>query len=64
MPVGTSYYKDWEITYNPKPIPDIRHDYDVTHLDYDGPEDDRHFTASTYEEAINLIDEYIDDHGE
>ena len=29
-------YKDYEISYNPKVIPDRRWDYDFQHNDYDG----------------------------
>lgn len=51
------WYKGWHIDYNPKPIPDRRHDYDVTHRDYDGPESNLYFTAASIKEAIAEIDE-------
>jgi len=50
-------HKDWIITYNPKPVPNRRHDYDAVHEDYDGPEDGRCFTAASVEEAIEEINE-------
>jgi len=46
----------WTITYNPKPIPDRRHDYDVCHDDYDIDSPDLFFTAESKEEAQNEID--------
>lgn len=53
-------YRNWQICYDPPPIPDRRYDYTVTHIDYDGPEDGRCFTAASIQEAKELIDEYGD----
>ena len=50
-------HKKWTITYNPKPILLRTNDYDVVHNDYDGPEDDRCFTAASIDDAISTIDE-------
>lgn len=54
-------YRNWEITRNPKPVPDFRFDWDVTHEDYDGAEDSgdlRSFYAESVEEAKLGIDDY------
>ena len=50
----------WTITYNPKPIPDRRHDYDVVHDDYDIDRPELYFTAESKEDAQNEID-YLED---
>jgi len=41
---------EWTITYNPKPIPDRRFDYDVVHKDYD-EDNNLFFYAASIEEA-------------
>ena len=56
-------YKNWVITYNPKPIPDRSHDYDFTHKDYDGPGDNRASTARSMEEAKFEIDNWKENYG-
>ena len=48
-------YRNWIIELYPKPGPG--HDWDCTHEDYDGPEDDRYFTAGTLEQAKQKVDE-------
>lgn len=45
----------WSITYNPKPIPDRRYDYDVLHDDYDG-ENGLFFNASSITAAAEEIE--------
>jgi hypothetical protein len=50
-------YKNWEITYNPKPIPVRVYDYDAVHKDYDGPEDNRCITGDSVDALIDRIDE-------
>jgi hypothetical protein len=50
-------YKDWEITYSPKPIPVRVYDYDAVHKDYDGPEDDRCFAGESVQALKDEIDE-------
>lgn len=50
----------WHILYNPKPIPDRRHDYDWWHEDYDGAPDSRDIrcgTAESAEDARRQIEE-------
>lgn len=51
-------YREWEITYDQKPIADRRFDWDAVHQDYDGPEDGRAFSAGSFEEARREIDEH------
>ena len=52
-------YKEWDIEYNPKPIPDRRFDYDAVHPDYDGADGGNGlaFNAESIEEAKKQIDE-------
>ena len=54
-------YKDWEITYNPKPIPVRIYDYEAIHKDYDGPEDCRCFTGDSVEFLKAEIDDWEDE---
>lgn len=58
----TATYKDWIISYNPKPIPDRSHDYDLEHKDYDGPGDTRASTARNMKEAKLEIDNWEEDY--
>ncbi len=57
IPVG------WTITYNPKPIPDRKFDYDFYHEDYDGVEDGNKLAgaAASIEDAIEQIAEIEDE---
>lgn len=60
-------YRNWNIEYNPKPIPDFNHDWDLFHEDFDGAPDSgdtRSLTAASSAEAIAMIDEYISEYGE
>ena len=50
-------YKDWEITYCPKPIPSRGNDWDAVHKDYDGPEDGRCFAGESVDALRERIDE-------
>jgi hypothetical protein len=50
-------YKDWEITYNPKPIPVRVYDYEAVHKDYDGLEENRCFTGESVQALKDRIDE-------
>lgn len=53
-------HRGYAIRYNPKPIPDRRHDWEFVHADYDGPGDPRCGTgASAYhcQYQINKIEE-------
>lgn len=58
-------YKGWKVCYDPKPIPDRRHDWDFIHDDYDGAPDsgNRHLcgTAASFEDALRQIDEIEED---
>jgi hypothetical protein len=63
-----THYRDWQIYYQPTPLP-IRHmDWNATSPDYDasyeGPEDGwvtsgKHLTAESLEELKKEIDFYI-----
>lgn len=44
----------WVISYNPKPIPDRRHDYDALYDDYDGT-NGLYFTAGSVKDAKEMI---------
>jgi hypothetical protein len=50
-------YRDYNIVLNQKPIPDRGHDWDFTHVDYDGPGDSRCGTAASVEGCKSEIDE-------
>ena len=56
-------YREFEITYNPKPIPYFEHDFDCVHPDYDGADggNGMYFTASSREDGKIKIDEYWKD---
>ena len=49
-------YKGWTITFNQKPIPDRRWDYDAVHDEYDGT-NDLFFSCGSIEEAKEEIDD-------
>ncbi len=59
------YYRAYKITFNPKPIPDRRHDWDFEHEDYDGAPDSGDTRAGSAEtiwdclQAINGIEEAL-----
>ena len=53
-------YKDWIIEFYPIPLQvdfekGLTHCYMATHKDFDGPEDNRCFTAGSPEECIQII---------
>ena len=50
-------FDDYILKYDPKPIPDRNHDWEVTHKDYDPP-DDRHFTGASLEEVWGQVIDY------
>lgn len=52
-------YKEYTISFDPKPIPDRGHDFDWYPNDYDGPEDSRGGTAATVTQAMIAIDEEL-----
>ena len=60
-------FDDYILKYDPKPIPDRNHDWEVTHKDYDGAPidsldtgspDDRHFTGASLEEVWGQVIDY------
>lgn len=53
-------YRGYEIAHDPKPIPTRAHDWGFVHEDYDGPDDPRHGTAPSLEEARRAIDEQLE----
>ena len=60
--VEVTEYRDYIITYDPKPIPAYMGvDYDFAHKDYDGPEDKRCGNGGSIEDCKALIDEQIDE---
>jgi hypothetical protein len=54
-------YRDYEITFNPPPIPSRACDWQYTHKDYDGPEDPRIGHAESLEAAKSDIDDLVID---
>ena len=52
-------YKEYTITFNPKPIANLDHDFDWYPNDYDGPEDPRGGDAATVTQAMIAIDEEL-----
>lgn len=54
-------YRDFEIYYNPPPIPIRGVDYQFAHVDYDGPEDRRIGMARNIDAAKAAIDEMIEE---
>lgn len=54
-------YRGHHLMYDPKPIPDRRHDWDWWHDDYDGPPDRRCGSAPTAEAARQEIDEILEE---
>lgn len=57
-------YLDYQIVYNPKPIPLRAFDWDFYHSDYDGPGDIRIGVAPSVEEAKARILELIEEESE
>lgn len=56
----SNYYRDFTITYNPKPIPNKSFDWDFIHKDYDGPSDIRFGTAKSLWDAKFEIDDILE----
>jgi hypothetical protein len=63
-------YGNWEIAYNPPPIPTRAFDWQYSHKDFDGAEDacdNRHGAEPTLGAVFDTIDDYeeerFDDHG-
>ena len=55
-------YRNYTISYNPPPIPIRTMDWEFSHKDYDGPEDNRCGHAGSLDEAMAEID-YLEDDG-
>lgn len=53
----------WTITYNPKPIPDRRHDWEFVHENYDGADGGNGLcgTAESMADALAQIQEIEED---
>ena len=60
---GAYRYGAYAISYNPKPIPDHRFDWDWVHDDYDGPESDSNLsgTSASLDDAVEDIEAIWDD---
>ena len=51
-------YKDYEITYQPKPgDPKLSPDFDFVHREYDGREDGRIGSCRSVKDCMNSIDQ-------
>lgn len=57
----TEFYRNYNISYDPPPVPTRVWDYQFAHVDYDGPGDNRCGTAPSLEDAMRQIDEIIAD---
>ena len=55
----TEFYRNYNISYDPPPVPTRAWDYQFAHVDYDGPGDNRCGTAPSLEDAKRQIDEII-----
>lgn len=54
-------YRNWQITYDPPPIPVRNCDWQFWHEDYDGPEDNRCGYAASLADAKAEIDAIEDE---
>ena len=57
-------YKQFTISFDPKPIPDRRFDWDFQHVDYDGAPDSGDFrcgSAKSVAACQDLIDDILED---
>ena len=61
MELTPENYEDWEVFYWAKPIPDRNHDWEITHKNYDGEGDHRHFTGPTLSDVWSQAKEYEED---
>ncbi|WP_395326902.1 hypothetical protein WBP06_09310 [Novosphingobium sp. BL-8H] len=55
----SSTYRDWNVYFDPKPIPHAGFDWEATHPDYDGEGDARMVHAATFKELAAEIDSAI-----
>lgn len=58
------YYKDWTINCDPKPIGTAQHDWEASHNDYDGEDQELCFTAKSFEECRDKIDAWHEEEEE
>ena len=49
-------YKNYVITYNPKPVPCRQFDYDFVHEDFDGAPDSEDIRCGTGESVVDCKD--------
>lgn len=54
-------YRGWNVSFDPPPIPYRGADWQATHPDYDGPEDNRQVMAGSRKAIQIEIDEWIAD---
>ncbi|WP_457299134.1 hypothetical protein [Phyllobacterium sp. P5_D12] len=60
----TERYRDFDIHYEPPPIPDRRWDWHYVHVEYCGDGDDRCGDASSLVEAKGMIDLWHEEQAE
>ncbi len=57
-----SMYKEFELSYNPKPIPIRLYDWEAVHVDYEcDSNDNRYFIAGSVDKLKEIIDRYIEE---
>jgi hypothetical protein len=52
-------YRGYRFYWTPKPVPSVKFDYEAVHDDYDGPGDNRHFTAASGGDLRAAVDHHI-----
>jgi len=57
-------YRDFDIHYDPPPIPSRNCDWHWTHKDFDGPEDNRGGHAESAEAAKAAVDFWHEENGQ
>lgn len=55
-------YRDFEISYDPPPIPTRNCDWHWTHKDFDGEEDSRYGHEASEAACKSAIDDWWEDH--
>jgi len=56
-------YGDWDIYYDPPPIPDRSYDYSFMHKNLDGPGDNRYGYGESIHDCIQTIKYTFEDEG-
>ena len=59
--MGSTIYREYTISFDPKPIPIRNFDFDVWHKGDDGPGDTRCGNAASVADCMIRIDEIIDE---